>query len=105
MKTNQFKLKLALSKASQSLLDKATASKSVKKLTAKIEATHSGIVNKNKWFYTPTGMKDGTHTFTEPFNKPVLKNHDSEGDSLGRVVASEYISYNDTVEAGLVDTT
>jgi len=105
MNTNQFKLKLALSKASQSLLDKATASKSVKKLTAKIEATHSGIVNKNKWFYTPTGMKDGTNTFIEPFNKPVLRNHDSEGDSLGRVVASEYISYNDTVEAGLLDTT
>lgn len=99
------KLKLILNDKIRRVLDKATKdSKKIKSLTAKIEATHSGIINKNKWFYTPTGMRDGTSSFVEPFNKPVLTNHDSEGDALGRVVDAEYISYNDVEEVGLVDT-
>jgi len=103
MNNNQFKMRLSLSDGSKKILDKASKGKDVSKLVVKIEATHSGVVNKNKWFYTPAGMKDGTSSFVEPFNKPILKNHNPEGDSLGRIISSEYISYTDTVDAGLVD--
>lgn len=104
MKRNSFKLKLALSDHDKELMDKARSSGKLKKLTARIEATHSGIVNKNKWFYTPTGMSDGTHTFVEPHGKPVLKNHDAESDALGRVVDAEYVSYHEVEDVGLKDT-
>lgn len=68
--------------------------KAVKSLVVEIEASHAGIINGNQFFYLPKGMQNGAKTFIEPFNKPVLVNHDSEKDPIGRVLKSEYVDYN-----------
>jgi hypothetical protein len=54
-------------------------------------ATHSGIFTGKRSFYLPTEMSAGTHTFTSPFPKPVLSNHDDHRDPLGRVEKAEYV--------------
>lgn len=59
----------------------------------KIEATHSGIVNGNKKFYLPIGMKAGTDSFVKPYPKPVTVNHDQYSSPLGRIAEASYISY------------
>jgi hypothetical protein len=75
----------------------------VTKLKVKIEATHSGIVNKNFFFYTPAGMSDGADSFIEPYNKPVHLNHETDTDPVGRVIGSKYIDYAD-LKGGTIDT-
>ena len=86
----QFRCKLILSDEQvQQLRDAGD----VTKIKVKIEATHSGIVNANKFFYTPAGMKAGTPTFTQPFEKPVMVAHDTDGDPIGRVLKAKYIDY------------
>lgn len=69
--------------------------KKVSKLRVKIEATHSGIINGNKWFYSPRGMESGADSFIEPYRKPLLLNHDKMEDAIGRVLKSAYVSYDD----------
>ena len=98
------KITLKLNRESQALLDAATKSGSVSKLTVKMEASHSGIINKNGWFYTPVGMKDGAGSFVSPYNKPVLVNHNQQSDALGRVIASEYEAYPSAAQVDLGDT-
>lgn len=97
------KIKLRINKESRDLMDAAKKDGSIKKLTVKIEATHSGIINHNKWFYTPAGMKDGAGTFVSPYGKPVLTNHDVYSAPLGRVLASEYEAYPEDGKSGLDD--
>lgn len=80
-----------LSKARSAIKD----GKKIKSLRVKIEASHSGIVNKNNWFYIPKGMKDGASTFVEPYNKPVTLNHDPDLPPVGRVVESTYVDYEE----------
>lgn len=65
-----------------------------KGIRIKIEATHSGIVNGNKKFYLPVGMKAGTDSFVKPYPKPVTVNHDQYSSPLGRITEASYISYN-----------
>ena len=48
------------------------------------EATHSGI-NKNSWHYFGDSMENDVSSFLTPYNKPMLKNHDSLSEPLGRV--------------------
>lgn len=92
MKRN-FKIKLQLNDAQVAEL--RDAGSKLKKVKVRIEATHSGIINQNKFFYTPQGMSDGAHTFVEPFNKPVMLNHDRDLDPIGRVLESKYVDYDD----------
>ena len=94
MSIKQLGLKLALSDSDLRILDKAKKDGKINKVVARVEATHSGIINKNKWFYIPSGMEDGVGTFTAPFNKPVLLNHDAYSDPVGRVIDSEYVEYD-----------
>lgn len=72
------------------ILDAKDTSKGVR---IKIEATHSGIVNGNKKFYLPVGMKAGTDSFVKPYPKPVTVNHDQYSSPLGRIAEASYISY------------
>lgn len=65
----------------------------IKSLTVKMEATHSGIVNGNSWFYTPEGMKNGASSFVTPTNAPVTLEHDPNSPILGRVTDSRYVDY------------
>ena len=100
---SDIKMKLKLSDQSRRLLDKVGKDDTVSKLTVSIEATHSGIINGNKWFYTPAGMEDGASTFTSPFPKPVLVSHDRYADAVGRVIESEYVPYSNASESGIGD--
>jgi hypothetical protein len=59
----------------------------------RIEATHSGMVNGNKFFYPPDKVRDGAKSFISPYNKPVTTHHDSHADPIGRVVGSRYVDY------------
>lgn len=59
------------------------------KLIVKVEATHSGV-NRNKVEYTPFGLENSTDSWTSNYNKPVLLNHNSYSDPLGRVKSAEY---------------
>lgn len=54
-----------------------------------IEATHSGK-NLNYVIYYEDSMEKDAETFISPFNKPVLKNHDSYSEPMGRVVAVDF---------------
>lgn len=62
-------------------------------LKVRIEATHSGKVNKNKFFYTPLGMRDGVKSLVEPYQKPILTEHNPDSPAIGRIVDSEYVMY------------
>lgn len=60
-----------------------------KKLIVEVEATHSGI-NRNKVEYTAFGLEASTDSWTNNYEKPVLLNHDTHSDPLGRVKAAKY---------------
>lgn len=55
-----------------------------KKIRVTIEATHDGKTE-NFTIYVPDNMENSSYTWTSPFPKPVLKNHNTHGDPLGRV--------------------
>ena len=64
-----------------------------KSLLTLVEATHSGIVNGNQRFYRPDRMQDSVYQWTQkdmPL-KPVLVEHDKEGEAIGRVHKARYI--------------
>lgn len=60
-------------------------------LLVRIAATHAGRLTSNNAFYPPARMLAAIPTFTQPYYKPVLLNHDLEGDPLGRIVGARYV--------------
>ena len=66
-------------------------------LVITIDATHAGYKNKNFFYYDPQSMKYAVQqdTWTKPFPKPLLKNHDLDSEPLGRVQAARYIDTMD----------
>jgi len=59
-------------------------------ITVEIEATHTGIT-KNYTEYIAENMKRSAPTWTAPYNKPVLKDHNTCCDTLGRVREYEFM--------------
>lgn len=59
------------------------------KIRVVLEATHTGV-NRNKVEYTSFGLESSTDSWTEDYQKPVLLNHNTYSDPLGRVVNAEY---------------
>jgi len=59
-------------------------------LICNVAATHSGTLINNR-VYPPKGMKKGIKTWTSPYKKPVLVNHDAGLDPIGRVIRAKYI--------------
>lgn len=92
-KKNDIILKIQLKDSDIAAIKDSAKNGKVKSIRVKIEATHSGKVNKNFWFYTPVGMKDGAETFVKPYPKPVTVDH-GPGDPIGRVTDSSYVRYN-----------
>lgn len=73
----------------------------VNSLDVTFEATHSGR-NLNNAVYVSENMAEDCNTFMYPYAKPLIKNHDSWAEPLGRVVdstfgASEFINDRDTI--------
>jgi hypothetical protein len=94
---NKFKITLKLNDADYTRLMDASKDSDIKSIKVKIEASHSGIVNANNFFYTPHGMKSGVKSFVEPYSKPVMVAHDSNADAVGRVLKAKYIDYPEIV--------
>jgi len=58
-------------------------------LVCNVAASHSGTLINNR-VYPPDKMKKGIKSWTTPFKKPVLINHNEEGDPIGRVMKAKY---------------
>jgi len=58
-------------------------------LICEVDATHSGTLINNR-IYPPQSMKKGIKTWTSPYKKPVLTNHDDSRDPVGRVIKAKY---------------
>jgi hypothetical protein len=60
---------------------------------------HFGLSNSgrriNNRIYTPKGQIDGAASWTQPFPKPIILNHNREGDPLGRFTSVRYVSTED----------
>ena len=69
--------------ANQLLKDSASGKVNVIALDVQTEATHSGK-NHNKCIYYEDSMEKDAESFMNPFPKPMLKNHDSYSEPLGR---------------------
>jgi hypothetical protein len=59
-------------------------------LVCSIAATHAGTLINNR-IYPPKSMKKGIKSWTTPYKKPVLVNHDEEKDPVGRVIKARYL--------------
>ena len=59
-------------------------------LVCEVDATHSGTLINNR-IYPPESMQKGVRTWTTPYKKPVLVNHDDTKDPIGRVIAARYL--------------
>ena len=73
--------------ANQLLKDSATGKVNIIALDVETEATHSGK-NHNYCIYYEDSMEKDAESFVNPFNKPMLKNHDSYSEPLGRIKQS-----------------
>jgi len=83
--------------ADNHLVVNKTGNEKPESLVITIDATHAGYKNKNFFYYDPQSMKYAVQqdTWTKPFPKPLLKNHDLESEPLGRVQAARYIDTMD----------
>lgn len=70
---------------------KLSEAKSSKKngLIVKVEAIHAGMT-KNKTFYSGDNLEKSLNTWLEPYNKPVIKNHDVSEEPSGRVIDAQF---------------
>lgn len=71
----------------QLLKDMASGKTQVLALDVEMEATHSGK-NHNYCVYYEDSMEKDAESFVNPFKKPMLKNHDSYSEPLGRIIQS-----------------
>ena len=61
----QIPVKLKISDESiDKIRDRLGSNEELSSITVKMEATHSGIVNGNNWFYVNDGMERGAKSFT-----------------------------------------
>lgn len=73
------------------ILDSANGMSKMSLLT-EAAVTHAGIVNANLGFYKPEKLQASIDSWTKPFRKPVLVDHDMHLDPIGRVEGSLYKS-------------
>jgi len=59
-------------------------------LICEVNATHAGTLINNR-IYPPDSMRKGIRTWTSPYKKPVLVNHDDTKDPIGRVISAKYL--------------
>lgn len=71
------------------ITDSANSNTLPDKLNVVVEATHTGI-NRNKVNYSYESLSKSTDSWTKNYSKPVLLNHDSHSDPLGRVKSADF---------------
>jgi hypothetical protein len=72
------------------VLSDSGAVKDKTSLICDIAATHAGTLINNR-VYPPERMKKGIKTWTTPYKKPVLVNHNEDGPPIGRVMKAKYL--------------
>jgi hypothetical protein len=60
-------------------------------LLVRIAASHAGRLTGNHALYLPQKMQDAIASFTQPYEKPVLLNHEDDGCPIGRIKNAEYV--------------
>lgn len=63
--------------------------KSGTSLICSVPASHAGTLINNR-IYPPDKMRKGVKSWTTPYKKPVLTNHDEDSDPIGRVINAKY---------------
>lgn len=86
-----FSIKFNVDKKKRELI--ASDSSGIKKdysLICEVNASHAGTLINNR-VYPPQFMKKGARTWTHPYRKPVLTNHDDNQDPIGRIIKAKYV--------------
>ena len=88
---DSFPIKTKVRKANKNLVmsDSGSVRDNVS-LVCSVAATHAGTLINNR-IYPPKSMKKGIKSWTTPYKKPVLVNHDEEKDPIGRVIKARYL--------------
>ena len=87
--TFQIKVKAGEQKSNAIISDSKDEVKSGYSLVCEIDATHAGTLINNR-IYPPESMQKGIRSWTSPYKKPVLVNHDDTKDPIGRVISAKY---------------
>lgn len=75
------------------LFDAATSTKGGKKrgLIITFDLSSSFRLTNNR-LYSAKGQQAGLSTWTAPYPKPILRNHDTKSDPIGRIISVEWVS-------------
>lgn len=71
------------------------------RVLVKVPGTHGGFINHNGFFYKPDGMGLGYLSWTNPYHKPVLVNHDESMSPIGRVIDASFVTDDPSVYQSL----
>jgi hypothetical protein len=88
-------------------VSEATGTKNKAALKPRIECIHSGMT-RNKTFYPAEKLKgnpmdhSGVYSWTNPYPKPMLKNHDHTSEPTGRIENAMYVTNSVTGKESLV---
>ena len=88
-----FPIKFAVSNKDALISDSKNEIRDGYSLVCEIDATHAGTIINNR-IYPPEHMQKGIRTWTSPYKKPVLVNHDDSKDPIGRVISAKYFKTN-----------
>jgi hypothetical protein len=72
------------------IIDMSPMSNTKNGIHVRVAASHSAMRINNR-IYPPDKMEKGARTFYTPHPKPLLVNHDTSGDPLGRIRESRYV--------------
>lgn len=59
-----------------------------------IRASHFGYMNNNYAVYNPETGDSSAKSFYAPYQKPILLNHDSHSDPIGRITSATYVPFD-----------
>ncbi len=71
-------------------LKESQSSGNQRKMVVTVEGIHTGMT-KNKTFYPGDTLSGSVESWTNPHQKPVLKNHNESSEPLGRIISAEYV--------------
>jgi len=73
-----------------------------KAVSIRFNLSHGGKIINNRT-YIPVSLNAGVTSWTTPYKKPVLKNHDSHSEPIGRIVEAEYVATHEEARSYLND--
>src|SRR5574344_58854 len=73
----------------------------------RIEAIHAGSTRNYNHYLAEklkgdANLKSGVYSWTHPFNKPVIYNHDVDTKATGRVISAAYTDYTSAGKPGII---